>query len=179
MSVKAITSRYAQALHKEAASQNAVDTVEKDFLRIREILDAVPDLRMLFRSPIIEWWRKKNIAVEILEKEISPLMMGFVVLVIEKGRERYFRTMALEFQQRLDVQRKVVRVDVESARALDEAARNSVTKTMETKTGKTVLTTFRETPELLGGVRVTLGDVVFDGTLKTQLASLKARLAEA
>lgn len=179
MSVKAIASRYAHALHTEAKSQNVVDTVEKDFARIRETLDAAPDLRMLFRSPIIEWWRKKNIAVEILEKEISPLMMGFVVLVIEKGRERFFRRMAEEFQLRLDTQRNVVRVDVESAIQLDESARESVLKTMETKTGKSVISSFSETPDLLGGVRVTLGDKVFDGSLKTQLEGLRTRLAEA
>lgn len=75
MSNRAIAKRYAQALLEEAASRDLESTVERDFVTINEIADASPDLRMLFRSPIIEWWRKKNIVKEVLDGRVNDLML--------------------------------------------------------------------------------------------------------
>ena len=57
MSIKAIADRYASALLSEAVSQGIEDAVQADLVRVKETAEASADLRMLLRSPIIEWWR--------------------------------------------------------------------------------------------------------------------------
>ncbi len=178
MSVHAIATRYASALLEEAVVQKAEETVEKDLALITEILGSSPDLRVLFRSPIIEWWRKKAVAIEVLENIVSPLTMRFVVLVIEKGRERYFRAILEEFSIGLDDRRNVMRVGVESAVVMSDDQRESVVSGLSKKSGKNVVATYTENADLVGGMRVMIGDKVYDGSLRTQLDELRVRLAE-
>jgi len=176
MSTQAIAKRYAQALLDEAVSRELESTVERDFVTINEIAEASPDLRMLFRSPIIEWWRKKNIVKEILQDRVNDLTMNFVVLVIEKGRERFIREIIAQYLRMLDLRRNILRIDVDSAKTLDEATRQSVVDAVGKQSGMTVMAEFDEVPELIGGLRVTIGDKVYDGSLRAQLEDLRERL---
>ena len=64
---------------------------------------------------------------------------------------------------------------VESAVALSEAQQHSVRESLgRLKVGK-VTVEFAENADLIGGMRVKLGDDVFDGSVKTRLARLSDR----
>lgn len=177
MSAKAIASRYALALLEEAVSQGVEDVVEKDLLTMKSITDSSKELRMLFRSPIIEWWRKKNIAKEVFENQVSTLTMNFLMLVIQKGREKFAREMVVEYRALLDQRRNILRVSVDSAVAMDAAVQKSLTDGLSKKLSKTVEAEFETHAELISGLRVTIGDTVYDGSLRTQLDELRERLA--
>ena len=177
MSVKAIADRYATALLNEAVAQGREDTVEQELAMVQSTANASADLRVLLRSPIIEWWRKKAIMQEIFAQKLSPLTMSFLDLVIEKGRERFYRDIISSYGAQLDQRRNVVRVQIDSAVELDDSARERVQKALAAKTGKTVAATYGVDAALLGGMRVTIGDNVYDGSLRHQLEDLKASLA--
>jgi len=175
-----VANRYASALLQEAEAQGKTDIVVKDLHTITSIIASSPDLRMLLRSPIIEAWRKKKIVLEVFEKDISDLTMSFLVLIIEKNREPVTREIVAQFFKQLDTLRNTLRVSVESATVMDENSKGILNNAIAIKRGgMTVESTYQVDPELLGGVRVTIGDMVFDGSLKNQLNALRERLASA
>jgi F-type H+-transporting ATPase subunit delta len=45
-------------------------------------------------------------------------------------------------------------------------------------TGKEVLVTAEQNPELIGGVVTHLGDLVYDGSIRTLLENMRERLAK-
>ena len=61
---------------------------------------------------------------------------------------------------------------VESAVALTEAQQQSVSESLGRLKGGEVSVEFTENVGLIGGMRVKLGDDVFDGSVKTRLAGL-------
>ena len=63
--------------------------------------------------------------------------------------------------------------EVTSARPLDDAQLSQITAALERVSGKKVSVTRREDPDLLGGVVAKLGDTVYDGSLRTQLRTLR------
>jgi F-type H+-transporting ATPase subunit delta len=180
MSIKVIAERYAIAFLAEAVAQGKTEVAEKDLDKVSDVLDSSSDLRMLFRSPIIETWRKKKIIREVFKDEISDLTMNFLLLVFDKGRERLSREVISEFRRKLDAQRRILRVRVESATELDKDSRSSLAKGISERSGgMNVESTYDLLPDLLGGVRVTIGDKVYDGSLRHQLDALRDRLASA
>jgi F-type H+-transporting ATPase subunit delta len=64
-----------------------------------------------------------------------------------------------------------------TARPLDEDARRGVEAKIAEMTGKRVEATFREDAALLGGARLQIGSVVYDGTVRARLDGLKEKLA--
>jgi len=62
---------------------------------------------------------------------------------------------------------------VTSAIALDSAMQKKIQKVLEKLTGKKVELTTSVDPSIIGGIVAQVGDLVLDGSIKTQLAGLK------
>ena len=94
-----------------------------------------------------------------------------VTLLIEKKPRGYFGTLQ-EFQRlvKLDVNNRSARV--ESAVALSEAQQQEVRASLGRLKGADVEVEFAENADLIGGMRVKLGDDVYDGSVKTRLSRL-------
>ena len=94
-----------------------------------------------------------------------------VALLIEKQPRGYFGTLQ-EFQRlvKLDVNNRSARV--ESAVALSEAQQQEVRASLGRLKGADVEVEFAENADLIGGMRVKLGDDVYDGSVKTRLSRL-------
>lgn len=94
-----------------------------------------------------------------------------VTLLIEKKPRGYFGTLQ-ELQRfvKLDVNSRSARV--ESAVTLSEAQQQEVRASLGRLKGADVEVEFAENAELIGGMRVKLGDDVYDGSVKTRLSRL-------
>ena len=94
-----------------------------------------------------------------------------VGLLVEK-KPRGFQGILQHLQRlvKLDVASRSARV--ESAVALSEAQQQSVRTSLGRLKSGEVTVEFAENTGLIGGMRVKIGDDVFDGSVKTRLASL-------
>ncbi len=63
-----------------------------------------------------------------------------------------------------------------SAAALKDAQKKEITQTLERVTGKKIEAKFSLDANLLGGVRVRVGDTIYDGSLRNRLDGLRERL---
>ena len=94
-----------------------------------------------------------------------------VALLIEKKPRGYFGTLQeLQRLVKLDVNNRSARV--ESAVALSEAQQQEVRASLGRLKGADVEVEFAEDADLIGGMRVKLGDDVYDGSVKTRLSRL-------
>ena len=76
---------------------------------------------------------------------------------------------------RLEVEARHVRV--ESAGELSPEVRSQITSTLERKYGSDLTTEFVVSPELLGGLRIRVGNDVWDGSVRSRLQRLEQNLA--
>ena len=94
-----------------------------------------------------------------------------VALLIEKKPRGYFGTLQeLQRLVKLDLNNRSARV--ESAVALSEAQQQEVRASLGRLKGADVEVEFAENADLIGGMRVKLGDDVYDGSVKTRLSRL-------
>jgi len=66
---------------------------------------------------------------------------------------------------------------VSSAAPLDATLRAQVERDLARRRGVPVATTFLVDPSLIGGMRVEIGDDVYDGTVRAELAALASRFS--
>jgi F-type H+-transporting ATPase subunit delta len=65
---------------------------------------------------------------------------------------------------------------IESATALDDAARGRVLSELSSKFGPDLTSEFKVTPDLVGGLRIKLGSTIWDGSIRTRLDTLRQAL---
>ena len=82
--------------------------------------------------------------------------------------------MAFQRLVRLDRARHTARV--ESATPLGDTERATILTELARRYGPTLETAFVDNPALIGGVRITVGSDVFDGSIRARLAAIQSRL---
>ncbi|GAA5123859.1 F0F1 ATP synthase subunit delta [Luteolibacter yonseiensis] len=88
-------------------------------------------------------------------------------LVESKVRDYRSILAALHRLTRIDLERR--KVTIESAVALDEASRQRVVAGLVEKYGNDLEVQYQVTPALLGGLRIRVGDDVFDGSVQGRI----------
>ncbi|QJE96589.1 F0F1 ATP synthase subunit delta [Luteolibacter luteus] len=103
---------------------------------------------------------------------LDEAKLASAVRRIGQEKPRGFRGIlfALKRLVRLEIERR--RVTVESATELDQASRDRVIAGLAVKYGADLTFDFRVNPELLGGLKIRVGNDVFDGSVKGRLDRL-------
>ena len=84
-----------------------------------------------------------------------------------------------EFDSLWAEENKLLPVTVTSAIELDEGLVNDIGKRIEEQTDRRVELSSNVDPEVLGGLKVQVGNMVLDGTVRNRLERLRKQVAKA
>jgi F-type H+-transporting ATPase subunit delta len=103
---------------------------------------------------------------------LDEAKLSTAVRRIAESKPRDYRGIlsALKRLVRLELERR--RVVVESAAELDQPSRDRVVSGLVAKYGADLSFEYRVSPELLGGLKIRVGNDVFDGSVKGRLDRL-------
>jgi len=173
--------RYARALIGLAESPAQRDKFAKDLEAFAELTKAkdtagAPLLAALVNERFPQAERKKLLDAVLRRVNADAMVGKFLAYVLERGRlsgvveiARAYRRMADEAAGRIDA-------ELVSAAALPPDAIAKMKSALERATGKSVVTSTRVDPDLIGGVVARVGSYVVDGSVRQALAQMKARL---
>ena len=102
------------------------------------------------------------------------LRIAITKLSTEKPRDYRGMLQSLRRLVRAEVAKK--QVTVESAVALDKSASSAVEASLRKQYGSDLNFEFKTNPELLGGMRVRVGNDLYDGSVKARLNRLQESL---
>lgn len=172
-----IVKRYSVALFKNAEQSGATDTVLADLRYVQKIITESKDLRVMLSSPVIRKAVKTEVLREVFGSNISPLTMDFLSFVNSKGREAFLQEAISMFEEVYNEARAILNVVVESATALSSDVRENVVASMASITGKKIEPIFKVNKSLIGGLKIQVNDMCYDGSILSQLSALYSQLA--
>jgi F-type H+-transporting ATPase subunit delta len=98
-------------------------------------------------------------------------------VLVQKRREPLFDNVVEEFDRYRDRHEGRVQASMTTARKLDAELTDSLRSALEKWTKRTVIIHERVDPEVIGGIRVKLGDYVIDRTIRRGLQDMRRSLA--
>ena len=99
-----------------------------------------------------------------------------VVTQLIARKPRNFREILQAYQRAVRLELEKRQALVESANPLDEAAREKLSGTLQSKYGGDLAIDFKVRPELLGGLRIKIGSDVWDSSIQARLRALEQEL---
>jgi F-type H+-transporting ATPase subunit delta len=114
--------------------------------------------------------------IAILGGKLSAEAENFVRVLAENKRLELLTEIRAQFEVLKNEREGVIEAEVQSAFELTEAQAADIVQRLERKTGRKVKARISVERELIGGVKVTMGDKVIDGSARAQLAALEAAL---
>jgi F-type H+-transporting ATPase subunit delta len=179
MSSRASAARYARALFDVALKESEPGQIEQELSSITSLIKQHADLQTALESPSVSPTGKKAVVEALVQRGQFTSSVGkLLVMLAERDRLVLLPEVLEAFQARLREQRKVIEAEVTTAIPLEPAQQAVLQQRLSAATAREVTVTMKVDPELIGGVVARIGTTVYDGSLATQLARLRGRLAE-
>ncbi len=166
--------RYAKALFAVGKEKTNYEEYNQALQGLASLYVARPEVSDALTNPLYPLdIREKVMAGIIKSMAVDKIMGNFLNLLVQKKRSEILPEIAEEFQAMVDDEKNISHGNVISAITLSPELQAGVQATLEKLTGKKVKLTTSVDPSIIGGIIAKVGDLVLDGSIKTQLAGLK------
>jgi len=170
--------RYARAIMDLAGDGKQADKVGANLRDLAGAYRTSPELGEVLANPSFPRAQRRKLLDAILTRlKVVDLVKTSCYLLLDKERMAAVPDISREVDLMIEARAGRVQAEVTSAVPLTAAQLKKVTVALEKLSGKQVVVVKHEDPDLLGGVVAKVGDVVYDGSLRTQLRNLRDRLA--
>jgi F-type H+-transporting ATPase subunit delta len=169
---------YARALFGAAKEHGVLDRVHDELGQFAEALSDDRDLQVFLFSPYFSSEEKKD-GVRKIVSDADERFVNFLELLAERHRMPALFRIKREFDSLWAEENKLLPVTVTSAIDLDQGLIDDIGKRIEEQTGRRVELSSYVDPDVLGGLRVQVGNMVLDGTVRNRLERLRKQVAKA
>jgi F-type H+-transporting ATPase subunit delta len=169
-----IARRYAKALFAIGEEKGDLLGLLRDVQSMAAVWSENEELRDTVQNPLVAAGVKREIWDGIIKRlGISMIVKSFLSLLFDKSRLVELPGIAREIGALTDRKENRLRAEVTSASPLPDDVAQRLKAALQRSTGKMIVVTKTEDPGLIGGIVTRVGDLMYDGSLKTQFKRMK------
>jgi F-type H+-transporting ATPase subunit delta len=168
--IAAIDELAAQALFATAEKVNVLDDVEDELFRFGRILDREPTLRSALTDPSLPEDRKTELLEALLGDRVQDATLVLVREVVLRPRGRTIDRALEEYGRLAAARRERLVAQVRTVVALTDEQLEKLGAALAARLGHEVHLNVELDPQLLGGLTVRVGDILFDASIAHRLA---------
>lgn len=176
MSNSTIARRYALALFQIASETQVLNQVEQELRVVKEVVANNPDLTAVLKSPKLPNEKKKEILKQAFTL-VSPYVLNTLMLLVDRHREEQIPEVADQFVALANDAKGIAEAKVYSVKLLTAEQAEALSAAFAPKVGKQALQIENIVDSnLLGGLKLRIGNRIFDGSLRGKLDRLERKL---
>ena len=173
----AIARRYSKALLLIGKEDGQTETYREELESVTNLFNSEKELERAISNPLyIVGEREKVLKVIIKKIGLSKVMSSFLRLLFSKRRIIYLDSINDYYQKMADELKGVKRASLTAAIELSSDMVENIRGALSKLTGKDIILEVNQDSDLIGGVVTRIGDLVLDGSIKTQLLNMRESL---
>ncbi len=176
--VELVTSNYTLVLFDLALEENHLEEIGQELADIAEILDQNPEYKTFLTSPQIAKEDKIQSIDNIFGDKIQKTTKNFIKVLIGNGRAAYLSEVAKEYKKLLRTHLGIVYVEAVTAVPMDEEQKQRLTANLEQKLNQKVELNNLIDKNIIGGMKIRMGEKSMDASVSSRLKSLQAELSK-
>ena len=170
-----VADRYAEALYELGKEEGILEELQSDLAQVNEVINTNEYFFPFLTHPLVPDEDKKRIIDEIFGSDMRVESINFLKILVQKDRESYFPLISERVKKlRMDKEEIVeVTVTLPSGFDREETVSKIETRLAEITEREVWITEVNEDDELIGGIRLKVGEQVIDGSVKARLEGLR------
>ena len=169
---------YADALLTVSKNLNCIPKTGYSLRIIVQIVQQEQVFRAFFYTQRINPLEKVNILKSVLGDLINPVVYEFFALLAERNEYQMFMSVATVYAKLQKESLNQIDVTAYSIERIDKDIISTIVRGVEKSTGKTVELRTQTDKDLLGGLKLRVGNTIFDGTIANQMMKMKKVLLQ-
>ncbi|MHA6532680.1 F0F1 ATP synthase subunit delta [Paenibacillus sp. BAC0078] len=168
-----VAKRYAGALYSAAVDKGITLEVEDQLKTVVEVLHNDQEVKRFILAPRISQSDKLKVLRTALQDKVSPTVMNTVELLVERGRTDIFADLLETYIKIEGDALGIGDATVYSTYPLSQEEQDTVAAEFSQLTNRKIRVTNLIDKSLLGGLKVVIGDTLYDGSLSGKLTRLE------
>lgn len=162
---------YAVAAFRLAKEKKAL-TQWSEMLGFAAAVAAGPQMKAFIDDPKVSATELEKMFLTICDKQLDESGINMIKLLGEYGRLALLPELAEAFEELKAEDEGVLDAEITAAAKPTDSAIKALVKRLETKFGKKIEASVKVDPELIGGIKIVIGDTVIDASVRGQLQEL-------
>ncbi|WP_408008629.1 F0F1 ATP synthase subunit delta [Pseudalkalibacillus sp. A8] len=172
-----VAKRYAAALFEVVRERNALDQVEKELVSVKSVIQENDQLLTILNHPKISIDDKKALLSKLFGNQVSEAVHNTLLLMVDRKREAMIPSMVEQYIRLANEERGVADATVYSVRILTEDEQQAISKTFAERLNVKELRVENVIDQdLVGGIKVKIGNRIFDGSVSGKLNRIQRQL---
>ena len=172
-----VARRYAKAMLLIGIDDGNLERIGREVRTLASAIKRSHELAVTLSNPVFPRSDREKVLRALLDRiGATQAVVNFTRLLLDRERVVVLPDISRSLDSMIDERAGRVAAQVRSATPLDERQQKQLVKTLEALSGKKVDMAVEQDPSLLGGVVAKVGDLVYDGSLRTQLERIRQDL---
>lgn len=166
---------YAEAAFQLAKGTNALSAWSAALTRLAAVA-ANPDMEVCISNPLLAPEQLTRLCLDVAGDVLSAQQQDFVRVLVDNDRLTVLPEIAVLFEDLKAGHEGMKHAEISSAFALDDTTLKNLVADLERRFNCKVEASVTLDPELIGGVRIAVGDEVIDASVRGKLAAMATAL---
>jgi F-type H+-transporting ATPase subunit delta len=176
MSANPVARVYAEALFGIARERSLVDDMGQELEEFLALVRQDRDLEVFLTSPVLDPGEKVARIKVALSGRMDDTVADFLCLLVEKRRIGALSRIVDAYRDLADEHAGRTRVSVRTASPLDESLRSEIGSVLRASLARDIVIESEVEPAILGGAVVSIGDKVYDGSIRSRLKAFRNQI---
>ena len=171
--------RYSRALFEVSQDSDDLDTVESDIKNFKLIYDKNLEVRNFIKDPS-QIITEQNKLVNLISDKLnfSKNVQKFLLLLIEKRRIFFVNKIIESFLRLCSQKRGEIKASLISSKELSQTELNNISTDLSKSMGSTLKFDYKVDKELIGGLKLQLGSIMIDTSIRNKLKKYEQAMLE-
>lgn len=176
MSEAVVAKRYADALFQLGNEKQTQDKLVEEFLVVKEVFQENQKLIAFLKHPRVQNVEKKQFLEEVFHG-FSIDVINTLKLLIDRHRVEIIPSIVEHLNHLANDAKGIAEATAYSVRALSDAELEELAQTFAKRLNKKAIKLENKVdPSLIGGVKIRMGNTIYDGSLSAKLKRIEQNI---
>ncbi len=173
------TNGYSQSLFELAQENSVLNEIEFQAKSLYSVIKESRDFSTFIKDPTFKQDKQLEIFSAIFEKvKFNSLFIKFIKFLIHNRRIFFLKKILNDFISYCSIQRGEVRAELVSSKKLDNSQIEKIKEEMTKDFNSKINLSYKVDESLLAGVKIKIGSIMIDNSLKNKLIKIKNSMKE-
>lgn len=179
MKNKILVRRYTRGLVSSLPDETEYGEVHQQLLEFQKFLLGQEELNLVLTKSLLPVSKKQAIGKAILDKQsFHPKTSRFLLLLMSNNRLELLPDILESLPNMWNDEQGISSFEVTSVVPLSESQKEAILSKLEKLENRKVFLNYKLDPELIGGISVRQGNIIYDASLRGALDKLKEKISE-